>query len=205
MFKHKELCKNNKKTYYVLGIDPRAGWVTYAVAFIIISSSCSDTKVAYLNPVKLSQEYEGVQVKLREFQATTGPWQAQVDTLAAELQRAGAKYRQESVQLTPAQRNAREQELGQRQQQLVQYRDAVMQKATVERQRLDKEVMDEINPYLKEYGDREGYTLILEQRLPDCGKPANVIGSPPVAVAAGWASARRGILVAMAGRSPHND
>lgn len=124
-------------------------------------ASCNHKKIAYINPVKLSQEYEGVQVKLRQFEATTGPWRAQVDTLAAELQRAGAKYQQESMQLTPAQRTAREQELGQRQQQLAQYRDAVMQKATAERQRLDKEVMDDINPYLKEYGAREGYTLIL--------------------------------------------
>ncbi|GGF27937.1 hypothetical protein GCM10011383_44550 [Hymenobacter cavernae] len=48
-----------------------------------------------------------------------------------------------------------------KEQQLQQYREAIQQKAVAEQQRLDKETLDEINAYLKQYGKEKGYDFIL--------------------------------------------
>ncbi len=130
--------------------------------FLSTLTACTPTpKLAYLNPAKISQEYEAVLAEQRQLQAIAAPWQIQVDTLTAEFQRAATRYQQERGQLTPTQAAAREQELGAKQNQLAQYREATTQKLTAEREKLDAVVMNDLNAFVKEYGKREGYTLIL--------------------------------------------
>ena len=128
----------------------------------MLTTSCHPApKLAYVNPVELTQKSEAVQAAQRELAAVAAPWQANADTLAAELARATARYEQERPRLSAAQIAAREQALGQQQQQLTQYQEASAQKLTAERERRDGAVMADLNAFLKEYGRREGYTLIL--------------------------------------------
>jgi outer membrane protein len=139
-------------------------WIKSAFLFASLSIlfSCTQSpKIAYLNPVKLSQEYEAVKAEQAQLEAIAAPWRVNVDTLTAELQRATTRYEQQRAQLTPDQITAREQELANRQGQLAQYREATTQKLTAERERLDVAVVNELNTFLKEYGKREGYSVIL--------------------------------------------
>lgn len=134
----------------------------YFVVFLsAIFWSCNRLKAGYINPVEVTHQYDGLKAKLQQFQATVAPWQANIDTLTAELNRASARYEAEKPKLPPKEAEGRRAALAQQEQQLVQYREAVTQKATAERQRLDKEALDEINAYIKEYGKREGYDFIL--------------------------------------------
>ena len=133
-----------------------------AILCLIILTSCHPTpKLAYVNPVKLAQESEAVQAAQRELAAVAAPLQANADTLAAELARATARYEQQRPRLSAAQAAARERALGQQQAQVAQYREATAQKLDGERTRRDAAVMADLNAFLKEYGRREGYTLIL--------------------------------------------
>lgn len=131
------------------------------IAITLLLNSCDQSKIAYLNPVKISQEYEAVKVEQQQLEAMAAPWQGNLDTLTAELRRANDRYQQERGQLNPAQAKAYEQALMAKQEQLAQYRDATTKKITAERERLDAVVVAELNAFLKEYGKREGYTIIL--------------------------------------------
>ena len=133
----------------------------FAPLLFVLTSCNPAPKLAYVNPVELAQKSEAVQAAQRELTAVAAPWQANADTLAAELARATARYEQERPRLSAAQAATREQALGQQQQQVAQYRDATAQKLNTERERRDGAVMADLNAFLKEYGRREGYTFIL--------------------------------------------
>ncbi|GAB3639154.1 OmpH family outer membrane protein [Hymenobacter arcticus] len=110
--------------------------------------SCSTSKeiIGYVNPNKLLQGYHGATIQHELFQAKARDWQLRIDSLGTELQ---------ALRQAPAAtRTAKEQ-------QLLQYREAIQQRAQQENQRLTQAVLAEINAYLKQYGKQQGYTFIL--------------------------------------------
>jgi outer membrane protein len=109
-------------------------------------SSCSPNKTAYINPTKLMQGYQGAIVKHEAFTAKTKVWQLNLDSLTTEIS-----------SLPPSATKARQV----KEQQYLQYREAIQQQAAAEQQRLDKEVLEEMNAYIKQYGKEKGYDFIL--------------------------------------------
>jgi outer membrane protein len=126
----------------------------------ILLQSCADHKIAFVHSEKVLSGYERVSADLEKFKATVAPWSANVDTLRAELSRASAGYQRERDKLSPAVRSQREVQLTRQQQQLEQYQAVMQQKANTERERLDKEILNEINPFLKDFARQEGYKII---------------------------------------------
>ncbi len=112
---------------------------------VLVLTSCDKSSVCYVNPNKLLQGYHGAQAQHELFQAKTRDWQLRIDSLGTELQ---------ALRQAPATRAAKEQ-------QLVQYRTAIEQRAQQENQRLTQAVLAEINAYLQQYGQAHGYRFIL--------------------------------------------
>jgi len=118
-------------------------YLTLPVALLAILHSCSLISIAYINPGKLSTSYHGTTIRHQAFQAQTKTWQANLDSLTTEM-----------AALPPAQAKAKEQ-------QFLQYRQAIQQKAQAEEARVNQEILAEINTYIKQYGKEKGYDLIL--------------------------------------------
>jgi outer membrane protein len=117
-----------------------------AAAFLLFNLMSCKEKIYYINPAKILQGYHSAQAQHELFQAKARDWQLRIDSLGTELQ---------ALRSAPAAtRTAKEQ-------QLVQYRDAIQQRAQQENQRLTQAVLGEINAYLKQYGKEKGYTFIL--------------------------------------------
>lgn len=116
---------------------------------VVISSilyGCSSETIKYINPTKLMQGYQGATVKHEAFTAKTKAWQLNLDSLTTEISA-----------LPPTAIKAR---LA-KEQQYLQYRETIQQQAAAEQRRLDKEVLDEVNAYIKQYGKEKGYDFIL--------------------------------------------
>ena len=110
-------------------------------------ASCNSKQaIYYVNPNKLLQGYHSAQAQHELFQAKTRDWQLRIDSLGTELQ---------ALSQAPATTRAA------KEQQLVQYRSAIEQRAQQENQRLTQAVLAEINAYLQQYGKAHGYRFIL--------------------------------------------
>ena len=117
-----------------------------SLACMMALAACETSHVRYINPTKLMQGYQGAIVKHEAFTAKAKTWQLNLDSLTSELEA-----------LPPSAAKARQA----KEQQFLQYREALQQQATAEQQRVDKEVLEEMNAYIKQYGKEKGYDFIL--------------------------------------------
>ncbi len=96
----------------------------------------------YVKPSTLFSGYHGATLKQQAFLTQAKTWQANLDSLTTEM-----------AVLPPAQAKAK-------QQQFLQYRQAIQQKAQAEEARVNQEILAEINAYIKQYGKEKGYDFI---------------------------------------------
>ena len=132
--------------HMVISVKKTISKLLLAVLFISFCSCKNNGLIYYVNPTKLLQGYHSAQAQHELFQAKARDWQLRIDSLGTELQ---------ALRSAPAATRAA------KEQQLVQYRDAIQQRAQQENQRLTQAVLAEINAYLKQYGKEKGYTFIL--------------------------------------------
>ena len=123
--------------------------------------SKSNKKIVYVDTNKLLNEYKGFKTAVAEFEAKSKQWQAKIDTLSAELTSMVEEYELEKNQLASKEKKDKEKLIQSKQQQFLQYREAIQKKITDEDKRLKDEVLTQVNAYIKEYGDNNTYPIIL--------------------------------------------
>lgn len=121
----------------------------------------SSSTIAYVDTAKLIDGYEGTKAARKQFEDKSKVWQANVDTLVKQWENEIKAYEKERAGMTDKEKQLKEELLGNQQQQLRQYQEAMQNKAKEEDQNMTQTVMNNINDYLKEYGKKEGYTYIL--------------------------------------------
>lgn len=120
-----------------------------------------EQKLAYVDNVRMVQGYEGTKKVRADFELKTKAWQTNVDTLAKELEESVKKYGRESTGMSEKERKLTEELLNNKQQQFMQYREAIQQKIQEEEKKFSETLISEINGYVKEYGEKNGYKILL--------------------------------------------
>jgi outer membrane protein len=118
-------------------------------------------KVVYVDNNVLMTKYEGMKYARKEYEKKAAAWQANSDTLMTEWQNELKAYEKERSRMTTKERELKEQLLGNKQQQINQYQEAIQLKSKEEEQKTLQTPLNEINDYLKEYGKKRGFTYIL--------------------------------------------
>jgi outer membrane protein len=118
-------------------------------------------KIVYVNTGKLLLEYQGMKEAQAAFREKSALWQANADTLTAEFEKAVQKYESQKHSLTAKETQLTEALLRSKQEQLVQYREAIQQKAAEEDKKLQEQVLSRINAFIKDYGKKQAYSIIM--------------------------------------------
>jgi len=121
----------------------------------------SHSKIAFVDSTKLLANYEGMKQAQKAFQAKAVTWQANVDTLNKEFQESLTKHTESLEQMSKKEQELSTELLRTKQQQLRQYQQAIGQKAQEEEQKVTIAVLEEVNAYLKAFGHKNGYQIIL--------------------------------------------
>lgn len=121
----------------------------------------SPGKIAYVHSAKLVSQYRGMAEARKAYEQKAVQWQANIDTLAMEWEKEMTAFRQEEGSMTRKERELTQELLEQKQQQLVDYQQAIQQQAEQEDLEMTRKVLGEINRYLTEYGKERGYRVIL--------------------------------------------
>lgn len=120
----------------------------------------SQLKVAYVNSQYLITNYEGFREATKAYQQKTVQWQANIDTLAKELNTRIKQYESEKSRLSASEKKLNEELINTKKQQLTQYQQGIRQKAQQEDQQMTGALVEEINAFLKDYGQKKGYKFI---------------------------------------------
>ncbi len=145
-----------KKHGLILNIVTLAGLVVMVYFFFF-----KNTGIVYIDTNVLLEKYEGMKVARAEYEGKAKLWQANVDTLFADLDRDVRLYEKERSKMSKKEQELKEELLRNKQGQLSQYQEAMRQKAKEEEQKLTQTALNTVNDYIKEYGKKHNCKYIL--------------------------------------------
>ncbi len=119
------------------------------------------TSIVYVDSNRLINNYLGMQEARKAYQQKATAWQANIDTLAHEVQQQIMQYEKEKAKMSVKERELSRELIKTKQKQLADYQQALSTQAQQEDARMTGEVVGEINAYLKKYGERKGYTIVM--------------------------------------------
>lgn len=113
-------------------------------------------KIAYVDATKILQGYNGAIEARKELDGKIKQWQANIDTLTADVQKAISEYEASRKKDDHARDLIRE-----KQEQLSRYQRAIQQNAAEEESKANRHVVEKVNTFLAAYGKEHDYKLIL--------------------------------------------
>lgn len=120
------------------------------------------TRVAYVRSQNLLYGYSGMKEAMSSFQARNASWQANADTLRADLERGIAGLQQMETQGGNARSIQSERARLQTQQRdLIRYQESMERRAGEEENTMLKGVLNQVNTFVERYAQKHGYDLIL--------------------------------------------
>jgi len=118
-------------------------------------------KFVYVNTAKLINDYKGMQVARTLYQKKAALWKANIDTLTNEVQQKIMSYEKESSKLSTKERQLTQELIHTKQKLLMDYQQAMNTQAQQEDAKMTGEVLQQINAYLKKYGEDKGYKIVM--------------------------------------------
>ncbi|MEM8565659.1 MAG: OmpH family outer membrane protein [Bacteroidota bacterium] len=122
-------------------------------------------KIAFVRSQDLIYKYEGTVEAMAEFNNQKQQWQANVDTLKFDFQRAVNRYNQEYATLSVSERQQREEGLSQQERQFQNYAGAINDKIQAADEEMMQASLNQINVFVEEYSQAHGYDIILGTTL----------------------------------------
>ncbi len=134
-----------------------------AVVFslMILMASCTQVKIAYVDVEEILKEYDGAIKAEEDMQAQSQQISQQLDQMALPLQQKIQEYQQNKDKMSTAARQKKESELMREQQAFQQQQQMAQQQVQAEGQRMFEKINTDIETFLAEYGESNGYTYIL--------------------------------------------
>lgn len=121
----------------------------------------SKQKLVYIDSVKLLNKYQGMIDARSDYQQKATSWKANIDTLSVEVQDAIKSYEKESIGMTKREKELSQELIRTKQRQLMDYQRAMQEKAQQEDGQMTSLVVEQVNAYIKQYGEKNGYKIIM--------------------------------------------
>lgn len=131
-----------------------------ATSVLTIIHFVENEKLVYIDSGKVINAYQGMVDARKAYQEKISVWKANVDTLALEVQNEIVRYDKESVKMTMRERELSRELIKTKQQQLKEYQQSVNDRANQEDAAATKKVIDEINAFIKAYGEQHNYAIV---------------------------------------------
>ena len=118
-------------------------------------------KLVYVDSAKLVNEYKGMHDARAVYQKKSASWKANIDTLTNEVQQQIMSYENERAKLSIKERQLSEELIRTKQKQLIEYQQAINTQAKQEDEKMTSDVVNQINSFLKKYGESNGYKIVM--------------------------------------------
>lgn len=150
-------------------MNNRLVWITLLLSFfslitsIYVIVSSFNKKIVYVDSFKLISNYQGAKIAKEAYEQKVKIWKANIDTLTTELNQEIAKYEKDKKEkkMTPREQKLSEELIGMKQNQLESYQKATAENASKEDKLVTSKVFNEINDFLKQYGEKNDYEFIM--------------------------------------------
>ncbi len=135
--------------------------ITAIIVAALVWTRLSVPKLAYIKSARVVENYAGMKEAQILYKEKMNKWKENVDTLQQDYQKTINKYNSEFSGLSKKERAEREDLLKKQEMNIRQYVSVLDEKAKEEDLKMTEGVINQINSYIKEYGEKHGYDLIL--------------------------------------------
>ena len=118
------------------------------------------SELVYVDVNELIEGYDRTKVARAEFEARAKTLNANVDSLMVDWQDELKTYEKERSKMSKKEIELKQNLLGNKQQQINNYRQAVQKQIQEEDQKATQTVVNDINDYVKAYGEEHNYRII---------------------------------------------
>jgi outer membrane protein len=132
---------------------------------LVLVRDLTKSDIVYVRSTELISNYHGMKEAQAGFEKKREVWKSNIDTLEYSFQQAVNRYNSEFSQLTGKQRQEREEKLNIQRSNLLKYSESLNVKAREEEEKMTQAVLDQVNSFVEEYGQKKGYTVILGTTL----------------------------------------
>jgi outer membrane protein len=149
--------------------NPKSNLVVLSVALLslIVASASfalhftSKNKIVYVDALKLISNYKGMEVARNGLNAKSAVWKKNLDTLKSEFDHTVSDFEKNKKSASARENKLAEELIASKQNQYLNYEQTVKEAYQKEDKELSEEILKTINNYIKRYGEKEGYTIIL--------------------------------------------
>ena len=127
----------------------------------VVGAIAGASEIAYVNSDSLLQKYDYFKDQADELEKKRVKLEAEFSNRAKGLQTEISNFQQNAQNMTMAQAKAIEEDLVKKQQNLMQYQESLQQQLMREESKVNTELYDKVSNYLKEYGKKNNYQLVL--------------------------------------------
>ncbi|GAB1445661.1 hypothetical protein MASR2M41_13750 [Flammeovirgaceae bacterium] len=130
------------------------------VVGVVVFLWLNNQKVVYVDANKLINGYQRMTDAREEYQAKVNVWKSNIDTLSSELTQRIKEFERDKPRMSSREIAVTQELITTKQNQFREFQQAMNVKAQKEDEEMTKRIVDEINGYLKQYGERHGYAII---------------------------------------------
>ncbi len=135
--------------------------IVFIVLAIITLVSCTQQKIGFVNTETLIKDYKETQIVEATMKAKSEKSQKNLETLFSAFQAKVLAYQKGAARMSATKRVQKEQELGAEQQALQQKQQQIQYQVQTEGQAAIKKIAETVNDFIKDYGKKNGYSLVL--------------------------------------------
>jgi outer membrane protein len=134
--------------------------VTISIA-IGVYNFTSKTQVAYVRTGDLLEQYVGMEEAVQHYEIQISFWQSKIDSIQKELHLEITNFNADSLNYSRKEKIARKEKIRAMQFEYRQLNYELKEKAKDEDQKIMKSILNQINTFIYEYGEQNGYDIIM--------------------------------------------
>ena len=135
--------------------------IIIALVTVLSLASCTQQKIGFVNSETIMEEYKKVKDVEADLKAKSDKSKADLDNLVKAFQAKVVAYQKTVRTMSAKARAQKEQALTQEQQMLQQKQQQLQYQAQNDGQAAIKKIAEDVNDFIKDYGKKNGYQLIL--------------------------------------------
>ena len=136
------------------------GLLSVGVLFVFYNNK-NNSNVAFVRSQIVLEKYIGMREAKQVYQKKVDVWQSNIDSLEFNYNRSVQNYNRKLEELSESEQARLEESLRNERIQLDRYSKAIEQKATDENEKMLQGVLNQVNAYIKRYGEENDYDIIL--------------------------------------------
>ena len=132
-----------------------------AIIAIVTLASCTQSKTGFVNSETIMKEYSEVSAVEAELKEQSEKRAKDFEKLGQDFQAKYMKFQAEAAKMSAKKRDQKMQELQKENQSLQQMQQQLQYQTQADGQEAIKKIAEKVNTFIKDYGKKNGYQLIL--------------------------------------------